>query len=148
MLFFDNKGRKQMSIGSEFKGFLNQGNVMGLAVGVIIGGAFGKIVSSLTDDLIMPVVGLFTGGTDFASKFTVLGDAAGKDVSTLALAKAAGVSVMTWGNFVNAVINFIIIAFVIFMLVRQANKIMPPPPAEGGPSEVDLLTEIRDSLKK
>jgi large conductance mechanosensitive channel len=138
-----------MSMGSEFKAFLNQGNVMGLAVGVIIGGAFGKIVSSFTDDIIMPIVGLFTGGTDFASKFMVLGDAGGKDVSTLELAKAAGVSVMTWGNFVNAIINFIIIAFVIFMLVRQANKMMPPPAeAPAGPSEVDLLTEIRDSLKK
>ncbi len=138
-----------MSMGSEFKAFLNQGNVMGLAVGVIIGGAFGKIVASLTDDIIMPIVGLFTGGADFSQKFAVLGDAAGKDVSTLEAAKAAGVSIMTWGNFINAIMNFVIIAFVIFMLVRQANKLSPPPvEAPAGPSEVDLLTEIRDSLKK
>ncbi|MFM9852546.1 MAG: large conductance mechanosensitive channel protein MscL [Sphingomonadaceae bacterium] len=138
-----------MGMMTEFKGFLNQGNVMGLAVGVIIGGAFGKIVSSLTDDIIMPVIGLLMGGVDFANQFLVLGDAAGKDVSTLAAAKAAGVAVMTWGNFINAIFNFIVIAFVIFMLVRQAAKMMPPPAeAPAGPSEVDLLTEIRDSLKK
>lgn len=138
-----------MSIGSEFKAFLDQGNVMGLAVGVIIGGAFGKIVTSFTDDLIMPVIGLFTGGTDFASKFTVLGDAMGKDVSTLEAAKAAGVAVLAWGSFINAIINFLIIALVIFLLVRQINKMMPPAAAApAGPSEVDLLTQIRDSLKK
>jgi large conductance mechanosensitive channel len=138
-----------MGMMNDFKGFLNQGNVMGLAVGVIIGGAFGKIVSSLTDDIIMPVIGLLMGGVDFANKFIVLGDAAGKDVSTLEAAKAAGVAIMTYGNFINAIINFIIIAFVIFMLVRQAAKMMPPPAeAPAGPSEVDLLTEIRDSLKR
>jgi large conductance mechanosensitive channel len=135
-----------MSMSSDFKAFLNQGNVLGLAVGVIIGGGFGKIVSSLTDDVIMPLVGLFTGGMDFTNKFMVLGDAAGKDVSTLAAAKAAGVSVLGWGSLVQAIVNFIIMAFVVFMIVRQANKVMPLP--EAGPTEVDLLTEIRDSLKK
>ncbi len=135
-----------MSMMNDFKGFLNQGNVLGLAVGVIIGGGFGKIVSSLTDDVIMPIVGLFTGGMDFTNKFMVLGDAAGKDVSTLAAAKAAGVSVLGWGSLIQAIVNFIIMAFVVFMIVRQANKVMPLPTA--GPTEVDLLTEIRDSLKK
>lgn len=138
-----------MSMSSEFKAFLSQGNVLGLAVGVIIGGGFGKIVASLTDDVIMPIVSLFTGGMDWANKFIVLGDAAGKDVSTFAAAKAAGVSVLHYGNLVNAIINFIIMALVVFLIVRQANKAMPPADAiAAGPSEVDLLTEIRDSLKK
>jgi large conductance mechanosensitive channel len=135
-----------MSMGSEFKGFLNQGNVLGLAVGVIIGGGFGKIIASLTDDVLMPIVSLFTGGMDFSNKFIVMGDAAGKDVSTLAAAKAAGVAVLGWGSLISAIINFIIMAFVVFMIVRQANKVMAMPTA--GPTEVDLLTEIRDSLKK
>lgn len=87
-----------MSMGSEFKTFLNQGNVLGLAVGVIIGGGFGKIVSSLTDDIIMPIVGAVTGGIDFSNKFIVLGDAAGKDVSTLAKVKEAGVAFLGWGK--------------------------------------------------
>ncbi|MEY4269404.1 MAG: large conductance mechanosensitive channel protein MscL [Pseudomonadota bacterium] len=130
----------------EFKAFIARGNVLDLAVGVIIGAAFGKIVSSLTDDVIMPVIAAITGGVDFTNKFWVLGDAAGKDVSTLAKAKEAGVAVMGYGSFLTALINFLILAFVIFLIVRQANKMMPPPAA--GPSEVDLLTEIRDSLKK
>jgi large conductance mechanosensitive channel len=135
-----------MSMGSEFKAFLNQGNVLGLAVGVIIGGGFGKIVSSLTDDIIMPIVGAVTGGTDFSNKFIVLGDAAGKDVSTLAQVKEAGVAFLGWGSLLTAIINFIIMAFIVFLIVKQANKVMPP--AAAGPTEVDLLTEIRDSLKK
>ncbi len=135
-----------MGMMDDFKGFLNQGNVLGLAVGVIIGGGFGKIVTSLTDDVLMPIVGLVTGGMDFSNKFIVLGDAAGKDVSTLAAAKTAGVAVLGYGSLITAIFNFIIMAFVVFMIVRQANKVMPLPTA--GPSEVDLLTEIRDSLKK
>jgi large conductance mechanosensitive channel len=130
---------------SEFKAFIARGNVLDLAVGVIIGAAFGKIVASLTDDLIMPVVGLVAGDTDFSNKYTVLSGEAPAG-ATLAAAKAAGANVMAWGSFVTAVINFLILAFVIFLIVRQANKVMPPPAA--GPSEVDLLTEIRDSLKK
>jgi large conductance mechanosensitive channel len=130
---------------SEFKAFIARGSVLDLAVGVIIGAAFGKIVASLTDDVIMPVIGLVTGGTDFSNMYTVLAGAAPAG-ATLAAAKAAGATVMAWGSFVTAVINFLILAFVIFLIVRQANKIMPPPAA--GPSEVDLLTEIRDSLKK
>lgn len=130
---------------SEFKAFIARGNVLDLAVGVIIGAAFGKIVSSLTDDVIMPAIGFITGGVDFSNKFTVLaGDVPAG--ATLAAARAAGATVIAWGSFVTAVINFLILAFVIFLIVRQANRLMPPPPA--GPSEVDLLTEIRDSLKK
>ncbi len=135
-----------MSMGSEFKAFLNQGNVLGLAVGVIIGGGFGKIVSSLTDDIIMPIVGAVTGGIDFSNKFIVLGDVAGKDVSTLAKVKESGVAFLGWGSLLTAVINFIIMAFIVFLIVKQANKVMPP--AAAGPTEVDLLTEIRDSLRK
>jgi large conductance mechanosensitive channel len=130
---------------SEFKAFIARGNVLDLAVGVIIGAAFGKIVSSMTDDVIMPVIGLVTGGTDFTNNYTVLAGEAPAG-ATLAAAKAAGATVMAWGSFVTAVIQFLILAFVIFLIVRQANKVMPPPAA--GPSEVDLLTEIRDSLKK
>jgi large conductance mechanosensitive channel len=134
-----------MSMMSEFKAFIARGNVLDLAVGVIIGAAFGKIVSSLTDDVIMPVIGAITGGVDFSNKYAVLAGEV-QAGATLAAAKASGATVMAWGSFVTAVINFLILAFVIFLIVRQANKVMPPPAA--GPSEVDLLTEIRDSLKK
>jgi large conductance mechanosensitive channel len=130
---------------SEFKAFLARGNVLDLAVGVIIGAAFGKIVSSLTDDVLMPAIGLITGGVDFSNKYTVLAGEAPAG-ATLAAAKAAGATVIAWGSFITAVINFVILAFVIFLIVRQANKVMPPPAA--GPSEVELLTEIRDSLRK
>ena len=133
---------------SEFKAFIAKGNVLDLAVGVIIGAAFGKIVSSMTDDLIMPVIGLVTGGTDFSSKYTILSGTAPAG-ATLEAARAAGANVFAWGSFVTAVINFLILAFVIFLIVRQAVKIMPPAAeAPAGPSEVDMLTEIRDSLKK
>jgi large conductance mechanosensitive channel len=135
----------------DFKAFLNQGNVMGLAVGVIIGGAFGKIVSSLTDDVLMPFIGWITGGgVDFSNQYLVLsGGEKVTDGMTLAAAKAAGANVMALGSFVTAIINFILLAFVVFLLVRQANKLLTPPAeAPAGPSEVDLLTEIRDALKK
>lgn len=135
---------------SEFKAFIARGNVLDLAVGVIIGAAFGKIVTSLTDDLIMPFISLITGGgTDFSAKYIVLGGAEKVQAGmSLAAAKAAGANVLAWGSFITAIINFLILAFVIFLIVRQANKMMPPPPAVTGPTEVDLLTEIRDELKK
>jgi large conductance mechanosensitive channel len=134
----------------EFKAFIARGNVLDLAVGVIIGAAFGKIVTSMTDDLIMPLISLATGGgVDFSSKYIVLGGA--DKVSggmSLVAAKAAGANVFAYGSFITALINFIILAFVIFMIIRQANKVLPPPPAATGPTDVDLLTEIRDELRK
>ena len=136
-----------MSIGSEFKEFIAKGNVLDLAVGVIIGAAFGKIVTSLTEDLIMPVVGKVFGGIDFSSKYIVLsGDVA--PGTPLDAARKAGANVLAYGSFVTAMINFAILAWIIFMIVKAANRAMPPAAAPAGPSEVDLLTEIRDSLRK
>ena len=136
-----------MSMGSEFKEFISKGNVLDLAVGVIIGAAFGKIVGSLTDDLLMPLVGKVFGDVDFTSKYVVLsGDVA--PGTPLAAARTAGANVLAYGSFITALINFAILAWVIFMIVRAANRAMPPAPAAAGPSEVELLTEIRDSLKK
>ena len=138
-----------MSMASEFKEFVNKGNVMDLAVGVIIGAAFGKIVTALTDDIIMPLVGAVFGNMDFSSKYVVLG---GADKVTegmpLAAAKAAGANVLAWGDLVSVLFDFAILAFVIFQLVKFANRMNPPAAADAGPSEVDLLTEIRDALKK
>lgn len=124
---------------------------MGLAVGVIIGGAFGKIVSSLTDDVLMPFIGFITGGgVDFSNHYLVL--SGGEKVTegmTLAAAQAAGANVLALGSFVTAVINFILLAFVVFILVRQAAKVIKPAEeAPAGPTEVDLLAEIRDELRK
>jgi large conductance mechanosensitive channel len=137
-----------MGMMTDFKAFLNQGNVMGLAVGVIIGAAFGKIVSSLTDDVLMPFIGWITGGgADFTSKYSILGGAEKiTDGMPLAAARAAGANVLAWGSFITAIINFIILAFVVFWLIRQASRIIDMPQA--GQTEVELLTEIRDSLKK
>jgi large conductance mechanosensitive channel len=136
----------------DFKAFIARGNVLDLAVGVIIGGAFGKIVSSLTDDVIMPVVGKITGGMDFTSQFILLGEIPAKYTGSptdYAALKKAGVAMLGYGSFITAVINFVIMAFVIFMIVRMANKAMPPPAAApAGPTEVELLAEIRDALKK
>lgn len=132
----------------EFKAFVMRGNVLDLAVGVLIGAAFGKIITSLTDDVIIPLISLVTGGgVDFTSKYIVLGGG-GKVTAemSLAAAKATGANVLAWGSFITATINFLILAFVIFMIVRAANKASPPPAA--GPSDVDLLTEIRDELRK
>lgn len=134
----------------EFKTFIARGNVLDLAVGVIIGAAFGKIVTSLTDDVIMPVIGKLTGGMDFTNQFVMLGSAPADykgSLSDYAALKAAGVPLLGYGAFITALINFLIMAFVIFLIVRQANKMMPPPTATG-PTEVELLTEIRDSLRK
>jgi large conductance mechanosensitive channel len=134
----------------DFKTFLNQGNVMGLAVGVIIGAAFGTIVKSLTDDVLMPFIGFITGGgVDFTNKYLIL--SGGEKVTTgmtLAAAKASGANVMALGSFVTAIINFVLLAFVVFLLVRQASKFIKPEDVPAGPTEIDLLTEIRDELRK
>lgn len=136
----------------EFKEFLNRGNVLDLAVAVIIGAAFGKIVTSFTEDIIMPVIGAVFGGLDFSNQFIRLGpvpEGFKGDPTSYAALKEAGVAMLGYGSFVTAVINFIIIGFVIFMLVRQANKMMPKADeAPAGPTEVELLAEIRDELKK
>ncbi len=134
----------------EFKKFAMRGNVLDLAVGVIIGASFTGIVTSLVNDIIMPPVGLALGGVDFSNFFVVLkGDHA---VDTLAAAKAAKDVTLNYGLFVNAVINFLILAFVLFLLIRQINKLTTPAPApEAAPpppsEEVLLLREIRDGLK-
>ena len=134
----------------EFKKFAVRGNVMDLAVGVIIGASFTGIVTSLVNDVIMPPIGLALGGGDFSNFFVVLkGD---HTVDTLAAAKAAKDVTINYGIFVNAVINFLIVAFVLFMLIRQMNKLVAAPPAEPAtppppPEDVLLLREIRDSLK-
>jgi large conductance mechanosensitive channel len=133
---------------NDFKAFVLRGNVLDLAVGVIIGAAFGTIVASLTEDLIMPIIGSVVGDVDFSNLYLVLsGDVA--PGTSLAAAREAGANVLAYGNFISVVINFLILAFVIFMIVRQANKLMPPPAeAPAGPTEVELLAEIRDALKK
>jgi len=146
-----------MALLSEFKTFIARGNVMDLAVGVIIGAAFGKIVTSLTEDLIMPVLGLITGGINFSNKFVILGKIPATYKGSLddyAALKTAGVALFGYGTFLTNVINFLLMAFVIFLLVHFAGKLMAKPAAEEappapppGPSEVDLLTEIRDALK-
>lgn len=143
----------------EFKAFIMRGNVLDLAVAVIIGAAFGKIVSSLTDDIIMPLIGYVTGGLDFSSYFLRLGpipaDYAGSPTDYAAL-KKAGVPLWGYGSFITAVVNFLIVAFVIFLLVRGVNRAMamtareqaetPAAPAPDS-AEVILLREIRDTLK-
>jgi large conductance mechanosensitive channel len=135
----------------EFREFIARGNVLDLAVAVIIGAAFGKIVTSLTDEIIMPVIGAIFGGMDFSNHFVLLSVPAGYSgpMGDYAALKAAGAAMIGYGAFISAVINFLILAFVIFLLVKAANKAMKTPPAEAaGPSEVELLAEIRDELKK
>jgi large conductance mechanosensitive channel len=130
----------------EFRDFAMRGNVIDLAVGVVIGAAFGKITASLVDDVIMPPIGLLLGKVDFSNLFVVLGSG---QFANLADAKKAGVPVLAYGVFFNTIINFIIVAFAIFLLVKQVNRLKreaPPPPAAPDP-EVVLLTEIRDALQ-
>lgn len=134
---------------NDFKAFIAGGNVLDLAVGVMIGGAFATITKSLTEDVLMPVVSTIFGGVDFSNKFFLLGSAPdGVSLSDYAALKAAGVPMLGYGAFITAIINFLIFAFVIFMLVRWVNKVMKTKVAQAGPSEVDLLAEIRDELRK
>jgi large conductance mechanosensitive channel len=137
---------------SEFRAFIARGNVLDLAVAVIIGAAFATIVASLTGDIIMPLVGAIFGGMDFANNFSLLGtipEGFKGDPSSYADLKAGGVAVLGWGQFLTVLINFLILAFVIFLLVRYATRLMrKPDDAPAGPSEIDLLTEIRDQLRQ
>ncbi|MAQ85263.1 MAG: large conductance mechanosensitive channel protein MscL [Maritimibacter sp.] len=140
---------------NEFKAFIAKGNVMDMAVGIIIGAAFTAIVTSMVNDLINPIIGLFTGGLDFTNNFLLLSGEG--DYASLEAAREAGAAVFAYGAFIMAVINFLIIAFVVFMLVRYVNRIRdmavrkedePAEAAPAGPTELDVLLEIRDSLKK
>ena len=137
---------------TEFKAFIARGNVLDLAVAVIIGTAFATITGSLTSDIIMPIVGAIFGGLDFANHFTLLGPIPAGfkgDPSSYADLKAAGVAMLGWGQFVTVLINFLILAFVIFLIVRSANRMRQRgEDTPAGPSETDLLTEIRDELRK
>jgi large conductance mechanosensitive channel len=145
-----------MKLLQEFREFAIKGNVVDLAVGVIIGAAFAKIVDSLVGDVMMPVIGRIVGKLDFSSKFVVLGDVPVGTVMTLDALKKAGVPVLAWGNFVTVAVNFLILAFVIFLMVKQINRLRrlsadtpaqaaePAPP----PEDIALLREIRDSLRR
>ena len=139
-----------MSMLQEFKNFAIKGNVMDLAVGVIIGAAFGKIVDSVVNDLIMPIIGRATGGLDFSNYFVALKDIPAGTPVTLDAVKKAGVPVFAYGNFITIAIYFVILAFIIFMMVRWINKLKAEAPA-APPAELEdvkLLREIRDALKK
>jgi large conductance mechanosensitive channel len=135
----------------DFKAFIAKGNVLDLAVAVIIGAAFAKIVSSLTDDIIMPIVGRIFGGLDFSSYFMMLGpvpEGYKGSMTDYAALKKAGAPVLGWGQFVTELVSFLILAFIIFLMVRWATKLMKKPEAApAAPTEIDLLTEIRDQLK-
>ncbi len=142
-----------MSMVQEFKDFALKGNVMDLAVGVIIGGAFGKIVDSLVKDIIMPIVGLIIGNVDFSNLFVVLGKipADFKGAMTYADLTKAGVNVFAYGNFITILVNFLILAAIIFIMVKKMNsmkKAAPPPPPAATPEDIVLLREIRDNLKR
>ena len=138
----------------DFRAFIAKGNVLDLAVAVIIGAAFAKIVTSLTDDIIMPLVGKIFGGLDFSSHFLLMGPIpAGYHGSPndYAALKKAGAPVLGWGQFVTEVVSFIMLAFIIFLMVRWATRLMQrreEPAAAAGPTEIELLTEIRDELRR
>jgi large conductance mechanosensitive channel len=145
-----------MSITSEFKEFAFKGNVVDLAVGVIIGAAFGKIVDSIVKDLIMPLVGRAVGGLDFSNYFVLLSNPPATYTGPMtyeALTKA-GVPLFAYGNFITVAVNFMILAFIIFMMIRQINRMKkaappaPPAPAPATPEDILLLRQIRDSLSK
>ncbi len=139
----------------EFKDFIAKGNVMDMAVGIIIGAAFTAIVASLVGDLINPIIGLVSGGVDFTNNYAVLGGEVPEGAS-LEAAREAGASVFAYGAFIMAVINFLIIAWVVFMLVKMVNRVKDAAAKEeevaeeapAGPSELDVLLEIRDAMKK
>lgn len=141
-----------MSFVSEFKQFAVKGNAVDLAVGVIVGGAFGKIVDSIVGDLVMPLIGLILGSLDFSNLFVVLGNNPNK-LTTLAELKKAGVSVFAYGSFLTVTVNFLLLALIIFIMVKQINRLRSkdeeapaePPPT---PEDVLLLREIRDALQK
>lgn len=142
-----------MGMAQEFKEFAVKGNVIDLAVGVIIGAAFGKIVDSIVGDLIMPLVGAVFGKLDFSSLFVVLGNVPPGTAMSLDALKKAGVPVLAYGNFITVLVNFVILAFIIFMMVKQINRLKRETPAPAAapaapPEDVMLLREIRDSLKK
>lgn len=140
-----------MSFVTEFKEFAVKGNAMDLAVGVIIGAAFGKIVDSIVKDLIMPVVGAVFGGFDFSNLYFALSTVPAGVANTLAAVREAGVPVLAYGNFLTILINFLILALIVFMLVKQLNRLKkeaPPAAPAATPEDVVLLREIRDSLKK
>jgi large conductance mechanosensitive channel len=142
-----------MSVFKEFRDFAIKGNVIDLAVGVIIGGAFGKIVDSLVKDIIMPLAGLVFGKLDFSNLFIVLGHIPPDYHGTMTYADLtkAGVSLFAYGNFITVAVNFVILAFIIFLMIKQVNRLRrtAPPPAPAAPTEeVILLREIRDALKR
>ncbi|KOC20469.1 large-conductance mechanosensitive channel [Comamonas testosteroni] len=142
-----------MGMMQEFREFAIKGNVMDLAVGVIIGGAFGKIVDSVVNDLIMPLVGLFFGKLDFSNLFVVLGTMPEGVPRTLDALKKAGIPVFAYGNFITVAVNFMILAFIIFMMVKQINRLkreapVAPEQAPATPEDIQLLREIRDSLNR
>lgn len=137
---------------NEFKSFIAKGNVMDMAVGIIIGAAFTAIVSSLVVDLINPIIGVITGGIDFSNLFISLGEG---EFASLAAAREAGAAVFAYGSFITAIINFLIIAWVVFLLVKMVNRVKestakkeaPAPAAPKGPTQEELLADIRDLLK-
>ena len=142
-----------MSMSSEFKEFALKGNVVDLAVGVIIGAAFGKIVDSIVKDLIMPIVGKIFGGLDFSNFFILLSSppADYKGAMTYADLTKAGVPLFAYGNFITVAVNFVILAFIIFMMVKQVNRLKaaePPPAPPAIPEDVLLLRQIRDAVSK
>jgi large conductance mechanosensitive channel len=142
-----------MSFVKEFRDFAIRGNVVDLAVGVIVGAAFSKIVDSVVNDLIMPVIGRIVGGLDFSNFFFALKDIPPGTAMTLEAVKKAGIPVFAWGNFLTIVINFAILAFIIFLMIKQVNRLRREEPAAAvaapvTPEDVVLLREIRDALKK
>lgn len=142
-----------MGMMQEFKDFAAKGNAVDLAVGVIIGGAFGKIVESVVADLFMPLIGAIIGKVDFSNLFVVLGNVPVGTDTTLAGLKKAGIPVFAYGNFITVAVNFVILAFVVFLMVKQLNRMKKDAPAAepapvATPEDVLLLREIRDSLRK